>query len=81
MSGFSLTTEKAGGPCEPPGLWHRQWCFPRLIARVADVPRLLHGVDYLVEIVARGSLQRREGPVGLKLLQPQQLPNRQQVQS
>jgi hypothetical protein len=69
MSVFSLTTEKQAALAS-----HHPACgigsgasrgFPRLIARVADVPRLMHGVDDLVEIVASGSLQRREGPVGL----------------
>src|ERR1700719_2489833 len=47
--------------------------------RWATLPLLFDLIDNLAEVVARGVLQRRKRHVGLQLLQPQGLANRQDV--
>ena len=45
-----------GGPCEPPGPAHQRRFAP-LLTRVADVLRVLHRLDHLIQVVARRHLQ------------------------
>jgi len=75
---MSMAT-KSGRPVTSARYDCNQFPSARLITRVADVSRILHRLDYIVQVVARRCLQCWEFPIRLEFLQPQQLPDGQQV--